>query len=113
MPDLDALIERLKELHAKASPGPWHVQGDCGVHGPTDKHGNSTMVIYDEGGHNRDDALCIAALHNAFPQIVAELSRLHQSEAELRAALEGVLRVADRATDEFDAARATLGESKK
>ena len=55
----------------------------------------------------------IAALHNAFPQIVAELSRLRQSEAELRAALEGVLRVADRATDEFDAARATLGESKK
>ena len=108
-----ALIEKLKELHAKAAPGPWVVQGDCGVHGPDDEHGYQTMVIYDEGGHNRDDALCIAALHNALPDLLAELSRLRQSEAELRAALEGVLRVADRATDEFDAARATLGESKK
>ena len=79
-----ALIERLKELHARSTPGPWVVKGDCGVHGPNDEHGNPTMVIYDEGGHNRDDALCIAALHNAFPQIMAELSRLCQSEAELR-----------------------------
>ena len=82
-----ALIERLKELHAKATPGPWVVKGDCGVHGPDDEHGYQTMVIYDEGGHNRDDALCIATLHNALPDLLAELSSLRQSEAAMREAL--------------------------
>ena len=64
-------------------------------------------------GCSVEHAADLVALKAVAQEAAAELSRLHQSEAELRAALEGVLRVADRATDEFDAARATLGESKK
>ena len=113
-----ALIERLKALHARSTPGPWVVKGDCGVHGPTDEHGNPTMVIYDEGGHNRDDALCIAAIHNALPDLLAELSRLRQ----LREALESLMGVQNGPPliqnegewrEAMSAAYAALGETKK
>lgn len=44
-----------------------------------------------------------AAARNALPWLLARIEKLE-------AALRGVVRVADRATDEFDAARAALAE---
>ncbi len=41
----------------------------------------------------------------------AELRRLHQVNAELVEALTGVVRVADRATVEFDAAKAAIAKA--
>ena len=90
-----ALIERLKELHAASTPGEW-VTRRRGF-GYPDYAGGPIRFLLDVdadtgvpicGGTiaRESDAnmQLIAALHNAFPQIVAELSRLRQSEAELR-----------------------------
>ena len=90
-----ALIERLKELHAASTPGEW-VTRRRGF-GYPDYAGGPIRFLLDVdadtgvpicGGTiaRESDAnmQLIAALHNAFPQIMAELSRLRQSEAELR-----------------------------
>ena len=91
-----ALIERLKELHAKSGSRKWEVDPDDRPNMEWNNH-----IIDDRGyavcfmAHNPEGnaeleaaAGLIAALHNAFPQIMAELSRLRQSEAELRDVLE-------------------------
>jgi hypothetical protein len=44
-------------------------------------------------------------------EAAAELRRLHEVNAELVEALTGVVRVADRATVEFDAAKAALAKA--
>ena len=93
MPDLDALIERLKELHAKAKQGEWvaaRVEPQT-VTQPFNKPYSPWILGAGPRGVSvdrntclhADDAEYIAALHNAFPEIMAELSRLRQSEAEL------------------------------
>ena len=48
----------------------------------------------------------------ALTEAAAEIERLEADNARLRAALRGVLRVADRKTDEFDEARAALEQKK-
>lgn len=58
-------------------------------------------------------ALYLAEILQSEPGAVAdaaaeELRRLHSVNAELVEALKGVIRVADRKTDEFDAARAAI-----
>ena len=60
-------------------------------------------------------------LEDAYPNVytglaqssAAELRRLHALCEEMGEALKGVVRVADRATDEFDAARAALAKWKE
>ena len=80
-----ALIERLKELHAASTPGewrysPWHIEeGESAVRAP-----DGWIIAITESNANGE---YIAGLHNALPDLLAELSRLRQSEAELREAL--------------------------
>jgi hypothetical protein len=55
---------------SKLAPAPWTSDG-CYVHGPVvvgdgDVPDYSSMTIYDEGGHNEDEAKFIALARNAF-----------------------------------------------
>ena len=56
---------------------------------------------------DQQQPLSLALRHKA----AAELRRLHEVNAELVKALTGVVRVADRATVEFDAAKAALAKA--
>lgn len=82
----------------KPTPGPWavhHGMRDCVVF--VGRHGVENLFLKNVDGYyacqSEADAHLISAAH------------------ELRDALIGVLRVADRATDEFDAARAALAKA--
>lgn len=98
---MNTRYDRLEALEAKASPGPWHVTVDkhavwSNEHGRVCSPPNHSKVwTWDE------NAIFIAAAREAVPSLISDVKAL-------AAALEGVIRVADRATDEFDAARAAL-----
>lgn len=85
------------------TPGPWEYDGDY-------------IFAAAIGGYiadpNTDDMTSgrYVAKRDAQVQIEAN-ARLIAAAPDLLAALQGVLRVADRATDEFDAARAAIARA--
>ncbi len=86
------------------TPGPWqqHDADYC----PLEIWGNLDGPL--EDGAIRGTEICTVA---DGPEAEAN-ARLIASAPDLLAALEGVLRVADRKTDEFDAARAAIAKAK-
>lgn len=92
----------------KHTPGPWKIDW-------TDKHGGKESRIY--SASNRSD-LCepIAIIphddivENGVPEIKANAA-LITAAPDLLKALQGVLRIADRKTDEFDAARDAIAKA--
>lgn len=85
----------------KHTPGPWVVDGDV-IRGDQQRNGSISVasmldVSYPYGRRAGESKHANARLIAAAP--------------ELLAALEGVLRVADRKTDEFDAARAAIAKA--
>jgi hypothetical protein len=78
------------------TPGPWYVQSAANGSAVTVRATNGATVATLKSDHPDTKGRKLA---NA---------RLLAAAPELYAALEGVLRVADRATDEFEAARAAL-----
>lgn len=85
-PDTAAMVERLRELDAKATPGPWILRGKgCSVW-PIPW---ATQPACRAGSHpnNRNDAALIAEMRTALPDLLATTTRL---TAELDAMREGV-----------------------
>jgi len=102
MSNIKEEITRLDELHAKTTPGEWfHVseipdrQDFCDQ--PPAQHavsidGFDTPDIVAFTGDEidaEDDAVCIAEMHNAWPAISAELTRLRDFETAVREAMTG------------------------
>lgn len=87
------------------TPGPWKV----GVHRQS---GRAVAIVADTFG----GSLCVVPDGLAKPLIPPEESdaniRLMAAAPDLLAALQAVVRVADRKTDEFDAARAAIAKAK-
>lgn len=79
----------------KHTAGPWMAK---------DGHGGSFDIV--GSGHD-----WVATVHNGHDADEANAA-LIASAPDLLAALEAVLRVADRATDEFDAARAAIRKAR-
>lgn len=80
---------------AKHTPGPWFVH-DRWYIGTTPT------------GETHAEVKCCAAVPHTREQEHEANARLIAAAPDLLAALKGVLRVADRKTDEFDAARAAI-----
>lgn len=99
----------------KHTPGPWRVEdrrnaalknirivaGDHKVGEVSDVHQRDYQGSF-RGDHEAADALDAVGLANA---------RLIAAAPELLEALKGVVRVADRATNEFDAARTAIAKA--
>lgn len=93
-------------MSGKHTPGPWRVNtcrmGDklMGWHIAADEHGSSLPVcLSDKYSEYRDQD---EEIRNAF---------LISAAPDMLEALKGVLLVADRQTDEFDAARAAIAKA--
>lgn len=91
-------------MSAQHTPGPWWLQADgagwyveC-----TPERGHSVAYVRAEAGEDDPDTPDAEKEANA---------RLIAAAPELLEALRGVLRVADRATVEFDAARAAIAKA--
>lgn len=75
--DLDALEKR----HAAATPGPYTADlRERTVRSPDD----TLIVDYSMGEVASQDLVCIAALHNAFPALVAEVRALRAENGTMR-----------------------------
>ncbi|CAB3858572.1 hypothetical protein LMG26854_03347 [Achromobacter aegrifaciens] len=92
-------------MTTKHTPGPWHRDTASGF--GCDVRANNGRKVAATWGVNNGDP------HR--PEYRAECdanAHLISAAPELLAAIEGVLRVADRATVEFDAARAAIAKAK-
>ena len=74
----------LDVLYEKATKGPWYSNGPGIWAGDEDE---SSMVIYDEGGHTKHDAALIVALVNAYPAIRAALAAARRDIEAYRGAI--------------------------
>lgn len=98
---MNTRYDEIEALASKASPGHWFITVDkqavwSNPHGRVCRPPNHSKVwTWDE------NAAFIAAAREAVPSLIDDVKAL-------AAALAGVIRVSDRATDEFDAARAAL-----
>lgn len=72
------ILDRLEELHKKATPGEWSIEGSV-VH-------NETCIAECHHIDAHNDAQLIATLHNAFPLLLSLSSRTLTAEAELQKA---------------------------
>lgn len=88
------LIQRLNELHAKATPGPWKVWDSCSFRRITHKADGDVIsgTVQQSDGHpdldaKRDDLEFLCALRNAWPEIAAEIERLGRERDAAKAAL--------------------------
>ena len=95
------------------TPGPWHGMRD-GRFSPTDWHAevedasmSAAAPIVDDNG--KTVALIVSNVWKD-AEMYANVE-LVKTAPDLLAALIGVVRVADRATDEFDAARAAIAKA--
>lgn len=85
----ETLAEQLEALEAKATPGPWQFDGNCG--GYIEEDGERIGRFY-----TFDDIPLIVALRNNLPTIIAalraeaEATELREENARLREALEEV-----------------------
>lgn len=81
--DLLALLDRLDEARAAATPGPWHV-----MRSTDDRRAyaiTAGRVVTDSAGCSTPDAACIVAEHNAVPALVAALRNVLAVAEELEA----------------------------
>lgn len=85
------------------TPGPW-----LAVRDPGHFHSLSTVVAGDVAKTNKRRRMQVEVGGWASPAEQEANTRLIAAAPDLLAALIGVVRVADRATDEFDAARAAI-----
>jgi hypothetical protein len=86
---------------AKHTPGPWVINdlyAETEIHGP--QNSGAMIAVMRPWGMASDE-----------PNPQHANARLIAAAPELLEALQGVLRVADRATDEFDAARAAIAKA--
>lgn len=74
-------LEPIRARADAAAPGPWttgdHASNECRIEGPwipADRHWS--LVIYDEGGHNAQDAAFIAHAREDVPALITEVERL-------------------------------------
>lgn len=80
MSDINGVLAELDRLHAEATPGEWEVKG-CGH----PDHGVKNSCYKLRGGSDgkaissMEDWGLVAALHNAFPTIRAEIDRLQDN----------------------------------
>ena len=91
---------------SKHTPGPW-VHSITGSR-MTDEY-SQPFAVFQEGHSNM-----IAGVFgdvSGGEEVARENARLIAAAPDLLEALKGVLRVADRATDEFDAARAAIAKA--
>lgn len=120
------LTERLRELEAKAIPGPWHQNGPvaaygyletgqrmrcCGAPTPTGECcGDGVMVVEEEPVEvdvlrgNVDDIALIVALRNSLSEIISSLEEL----SRLKADHDDLVETADGLEKHADALDATL-----
>lgn len=87
-------------MEAKHTPGPWHSSSNDRANG---------LVIYAKDGWAVADARVFHARHT-LDEARANV-RLIAAAPELLEALQAVVRVADRATVEFDMARAAIAKA--
>ena len=92
-------LEELKRLHAAATQGEW-VSNSC----ESSQRDYARITLAGKGSYVGDacensDGACIAAIHNAFPAIVAKL----EAAQRLRDALDGQADGIADAIDAFDA----------
>jgi hypothetical protein len=87
----------LRELLAKATPGPWrHDAGDTAVFATApSKTGSRLLQTLVAGNAAPNDAALIVALHNAAPALLDEIDRLREVERAAR-----VIRESGIVTDE-------------
>jgi hypothetical protein len=120
---LDAGIEAITAALAQPEPEPfaWHFQHECGRSVMVDKlelnddweransqwHKKGPLYITPTKLDTHQNLDSYAEIKQSFEKIESEIV------AELVNALRGVIRVADRATDEFDAARAAIEKATK
>ena len=88
----------------KHTPGPWKTRPS--VNGTYVEAGNLAVAFCGLNGLRGVDSW-----YNITPDEAAANARLCAAALDLLKALEGVVRVADRATDEFDAARAAIAKA--
>ena len=92
-------IEALKALHAQATQGEWHLLDEYTTLQISDSktHTNDAAIVHWSGfdsisskplSKRKANARYIAALHNAFPAILAELERGRRIEAILNRAVQ-------------------------
>jgi hypothetical protein len=73
------LVERLRDLDAKATPRPWKAspyRGHVGSQVWAGERGENAVLICADGDADDVDAALIAEVRNALPEIIAELERL-------------------------------------
>ncbi len=70
-PDLTTTIAQLRELMAKATPGPWHVDKKNGI---TVEAPSGNVLLVNLARNSQADPALIAAAINALPQLLAALS---------------------------------------
>lgn len=94
------------------TPGPWKVGSDREMHQQLATGG--IAILAHSKRYDADCALFNMPHNDTFgtPAVSLANARLISAAPDLLAALEGVIRVADRATDEFDAARAAIAKAK-
>lgn len=89
---MTTLIERLRALYAKATPGEWFADDD-GSNRFIFANVVSCAIIDFTGPAQIADCELVAQLHNAFPELAAEIERLQREVGEARKR-EGKLREA-------------------
>lgn len=87
-------------MDAKHTPGPWEVDGVVTVNG--EKVSAAVYFVPANDDPAETDRICRVAYRDA---------HLIAAAPDMLAALQGVVRVADRKTDEFDAARAAIARA--
>lgn len=84
--DIDQLLADMQALSEKATPSPWRWRERwTELYGPEDSGHKSPIIETDSGvyGPDRDDAVLIAALRNALPDLLAGVRKLHAERDEL------------------------------
>jgi hypothetical protein len=74
-------IQNLRELLAKATPGPWTFYSDSGAVCINDGCGIAgvpIVLMYADRGHRVDDAALIVAMRNELPSILDRLEKLEK-----------------------------------
>lgn len=89
----------------KHTPGPWHWESDPVKGDPTGR------VRYQVTTIGKTIAQLYYSSYSGGPTNAEADARLIAAAPDLLAALIGVVRVADRSTDEFDAARAAIAKA--
>lgn len=99
MTDLTDLTERLRDLLANATPGPWMVQDGCSwrrigtrqhdgdVLRPTNSRTDGHPDLTADDGMCRYNLEAIVETHNALPDLLTTLETLTEENARLREAL--------------------------